>query len=86
MHCPKCFPQMYNIFPSILERLPGYHHTIFRNFDLLRDFVHTKIQEHRESLDPSSPRDFIDCFLIRMEQVEKELDLSFRPCICFRDG
>ncbi|CAG12753.1 unnamed protein product [Tetraodon nigroviridis] len=64
--------QMYNIFPSIMELLPGPHHTMFRNTDFLRNFVMTKIQEHKDSLDPSSPRDFIDCFLIRMEQ-EKNL-------------
>uniref|UniRef100_A0A4W6CS23 Cytochrome P450, family 2, subfamily Y, polypeptide 3 n=1 Tax=Lates calcarifer TaxID=8187 RepID=A0A4W6CS23_LATCA len=31
-------------------------------------FIRMKIQEHKETLDPSSPRDYIDCFLIRMNQ------------------
>ncbi|XP_035535901.1 cytochrome P450 2G1-like [Morone saxatilis] len=60
--------QMYNIFPWIMERLPGYHHTVFAKVKQIREFIKIKIQEHKETLDPSSPRDFIDCFLIRMNQ------------------
>ncbi|XP_032400728.1 cytochrome P450 2G1-like [Xiphophorus hellerii] len=62
---------MYNIFPWLMERLPGKQHAVFAKVEEIRDFVKTKIQEHRDTLDPSSPRDFIDCFLIR-GQEEKE--------------
>lgn len=85
INCSECFPQMYNVFPSIMERLPGPHHRIFRDIDFLRDFVKTKIQEHKESLDPSSPRDYIDCFLIRMEQVRNN-SMFCLPVICFLEG
>uniref|UniRef100_H2UU31 Cytochrome P450, family 2, subfamily Y, polypeptide 3 n=1 Tax=Takifugu rubripes TaxID=31033 RepID=H2UU31_TAKRU len=64
--------QMYNVFPWILEHLPGPQHTMFSHVNFLREFIKKKIQEHKESLDPSSPRDYIDTFLIRMEQ-EKNL-------------
>ncbi|TNN01188.1 hypothetical protein fugu_010570 [Takifugu bimaculatus] len=64
--------QMYNVFPWILEHLPGPQHTMFSHINFLREFIKKKIQEHKESLDPSSPRDYIDTFLIRMEQ-EKNL-------------
>uniref|UniRef100_A0A3P9PYV8 Cytochrome P450 2G1-like n=1 Tax=Poecilia reticulata TaxID=8081 RepID=A0A3P9PYV8_POERE len=40
-------------------------HAVFAKVEEIRDFVQTKIREHEDSLDPSSPRDFIDCFLIR---------------------
>ncbi|XP_017163620.1 cytochrome P450 2G1-like [Poecilia reticulata] len=56
---------MYNIFPWLMERLPGKQHAVFAKVEEIRDFVQTKIREHEDSLDPSSPRDFIDCFLIR---------------------
>ncbi|XP_047450142.1 cytochrome P450 2F3-like [Mugil cephalus] len=62
--------QMYNIFPWLMERLPGRQHTAFAHIVEVRDFIKKKIQEHRETLDPSSPRDYIDCFLIRMKQEE----------------
>ncbi|XP_072248013.1 cytochrome P450 2B4-like [Leuresthes tenuis] len=63
---------MYNIFPWLMEHLPGYQHTAFAHIEEIREFAKTKIQEHKETLDPSSPRDFIDCFLIRSEQ-EKDI-------------
>nr|QQL94708.1 cytochrome P450 2g1 [Lateolabrax maculatus] len=63
--------QMYNIFPWIMEHLPGRHHKVFTQIKEVRAFVERKIQEHKETLDPSSPRDYIDCFLIRSNQ-EKE--------------
>nr|XP_020504897.1 cytochrome P450 2G1-like [Labrus bergylta] len=67
--------QMYNIFPWLMEHLPGQQHKVFAQIEELRGFVKTKIQEHKETLDPSSPRDFIDCFLIRMNQ-EKDIPTS----------
>lgn len=71
------FPQLYNIFPSIMERLPGPHQTVFAGIEEIRDFVRIKIDEHKATLDPSSPRDFIDCFLIRADQVVKIMNF---PC------
>ncbi|XP_028275247.1 cytochrome P450 2G1-like isoform X2 [Parambassis ranga] len=60
--------QMYNIFPWIMERLPGHQHTVFAQVNEVREFIKAKIQEHKDTLDPSSPRDYIDCFLIRINQ------------------
>ncbi|XP_075892751.1 cytochrome P450 2G1-like [Nelusetta ayraudi] len=67
--------QMYNVFPWIMEHLPGPHHKIFKHVEELKVFIKMKIQDHKETLDPSSPRDYIDCFLIRMEQ-EKDIPTS----------
>ncbi|XP_010748213.2 cytochrome P450 2G1 [Larimichthys crocea] len=64
--------QMYNIFPWIMEHLPGPQHKIFTNIEEVREFIKMKIQEHKDTLDPSSPRDYIDCFLMRMDQ-EKDI-------------
>uniref|UniRef100_A0A3B3TQN2 Cytochrome P450 2G1-like n=1 Tax=Poecilia latipinna TaxID=48699 RepID=A0A3B3TQN2_9TELE len=68
---------MYNIFPWLMERLPGKQHAIFGKIEEIRDFVKTKIQEHRDSLDPSSPRDFIDCFLIRVHEEKENPSTEF---------
>uniref|UniRef100_A0A4W6CT98 Cytochrome P450, family 2, subfamily Y, polypeptide 3 n=1 Tax=Lates calcarifer TaxID=8187 RepID=A0A4W6CT98_LATCA len=65
-NCPV--GQLYNIFPWLMERLPGHQHTVFAQIEEIREFIRMKIQEHKETLDPSSPRDYIDCFLIRMNQ------------------
>ncbi|XP_034556766.1 cytochrome P450 2F5-like [Notolabrus celidotus] len=67
--------QLYNVFPWLMERLPGQQHNIFARVEELRDFTMKKIQEHQDTLDPSSPRDYIDCFLLRLVQ-EKHLPTS----------
>ncbi|XP_015266096.1 PREDICTED: cytochrome P450 2F5-like [Gekko japonicus] len=67
--------ELYNIFPRFMDLLPGPHQQIFRNFEKLRQFIAERVRRHQESIDPSDPRDFIDCFLIRMEQ-EKQDPLS----------
>uniref|UniRef100_A0A3B4T5V1 Cytochrome P450 2G1-like n=1 Tax=Seriola dumerili TaxID=41447 RepID=A0A3B4T5V1_SERDU len=69
--------QMYNIFPWIMERLPGHQHIVFAQIEEVRGFIEMKIQEHNETLDPSSPRDFIDCFLIRMNQEKHVATTEF---------
>ncbi|XP_038550137.1 cytochrome P450 2F3-like [Micropterus salmoides] len=60
--------QLYNIFPRLMEWLPGQQHTIFAEVEDLRDFMMRRIQEHQDTLNPSSPRDYIDCFLTRLSQ------------------
>ncbi|XP_035535900.1 cytochrome P450 2G1-like [Morone saxatilis] len=60
--------QLYNVFPGLMERLPGRQHRAFARIQELREFIMNKIQEHQDTLDPSSPRDYIDCFLMRLIQ------------------
>ncbi|CAG6008401.1 unnamed protein product [Menidia menidia] len=71
----KFLKYLYNLFPWLMERLPGYHHTAFGLIEQVREFVKTKIQEHKDTLDPNAPRDYIDCYLIRSDQ-EKDLATS----------
>lgn len=60
---------MYNIFPSLLDWLPGPHHQIFQNFEELRTFISEQIQQHQETRKFGEPHDFIDCFLDQMDKV-----------------
>ncbi|XP_060114373.1 cytochrome P450 2F3-like isoform X2 [Heteronotia binoei] len=69
--------QMYNLFPHLMYYLPGPHNRIFENFEKLRLFVLEMVKIHQETLDSSSPRDFIDCFLLKMQQEKKD------PCSYF---
>ncbi|XP_048802308.1 cytochrome P450 2J2-like isoform X2 [Lagopus muta] len=58
--------QLYNAFPSIIKYLPGSHQTIFKNWRLMKGFVKEKINKHKEDLNPSESRDFIDSYLQEM--------------------
>ncbi|XP_053577689.1 cytochrome P450 2G1-like isoform X1 [Bombina bombina] len=67
--------QMYNVYPNIVEKLPGLHNQMFKGFEQIKTLVAQRVKTHQETLDPNSPRDFIDCFLIKMEQ-EKDMPES----------
>ncbi|XP_077063620.1 cytochrome P450 2Y3 [Siphateles boraxobius] len=69
--------QLYNIFPKLMQLLPGSHHTMIREIDDIKAFIMTKIKEHEQNLDFSDPKDFIDCFLIRLKQEKHNPDTEF---------
>ncbi|NWH72479.1 CP2G1 protein, partial [Piaya cayana] len=60
--------QLLFIFPSLMRLLPGPHRRIHSNYLQLADFVAEQVRRHRDTLDPQNPRDFIDCFLLKMQQ------------------
>ncbi|XP_006831513.1 PREDICTED: cytochrome P450 2C19-like [Chrysochloris asiatica] len=60
--------QFCNTFPVLIDYLPGSHNKYFKNDADAKSFILEKIREHQASLDINNPRDFIDCFLIKMEQ------------------
>ncbi|KAM4642698.1 cytochrome P450 2C11-like isoform 2-T2 [Discoglossus pictus] len=64
--------QMYNIYPNIFGKLPGPHNKAFNAIHDIKVFIKERVKTHQETLDQNSPRDFIDCFLTKMEQ-EKHL-------------
>ncbi|XP_012889784.1 PREDICTED: cytochrome P450 2C5-like isoform X2 [Dipodomys ordii] len=60
--------QIYNLFPDLIDYLPGSHNTLLKNFNDLHSYILKKINDHEESLDVNNPRDLIDCFLIKKKQ------------------
>uniref|UniRef100_A0AAY4DVQ2 Cytochrome P450 n=1 Tax=Denticeps clupeoides TaxID=299321 RepID=A0AAY4DVQ2_9TELE len=69
--------QLYNIFPRLMDYLPGQHHAIFREVNELRKFSTEKIREHQETLNPDDPRDYIDCFLMRLNEEKNLVSTEF---------
>ncbi|XP_027263213.1 cytochrome P450 2C26 isoform X3 [Cricetulus griseus] len=69
--------QVCNNFSSLIDYCPGSHHTITKNFNYIRSYLLEKIKEHQESLDDANPRDFIDCYLIKMKQANHNQQSEF---------
>ncbi|KFV79423.1 Cytochrome P450 2C23 [Struthio camelus australis] len=69
--------QLYQMFPKILDYLPGPHNKIFAEFDILKAFVSEEVKKHQASLDPRSPQDFIDCFLNKMQEEKERANSNF---------
>ncbi|CAJ0966686.1 unnamed protein product [Ranitomeya imitator] len=69
--------QLYDTFPRIMKYLPGPHRKTFQLVKPLKDYVKESIKTHQKTLDSACPRDYIDCFLIRMNQEEKNLNTAF---------
>ncbi|XP_009866671.1 PREDICTED: cytochrome P450 2C31-like isoform X3 [Apaloderma vittatum] len=69
--------QLYQMFSKIMDYLPGPHNKIFTEFDVLKAFVSEEVKIHQASLDPSSPQDFIDCFLSKMQEEKENPNSSF---------
>ncbi|XP_010183811.1 PREDICTED: cytochrome P450 2C19-like isoform X3 [Mesitornis unicolor] len=69
--------QVHSMFSNILDYLPGPHNYMFREFDALKAFVSEEVKIHEASLEPSSPQDFIDCFLSKMQEEKENPNSSF---------
>lgn len=57
------------MFYSVMKYLPGPQQQAFKDLKGLEDFIAKKVEQNQRTLDPNSPRDFIDSFLIRMQEV-----------------
>ncbi|XP_053577732.1 cytochrome P450 2F3 [Bombina bombina] len=69
--------QLLFVFPKIMKLIPGPHRQIYKNYLKLGAFVAKRLKMNKETLDPINPRDFIDCFLIKIEQEKKNPDSHF---------
>ena len=55
-----------------MKHLPGPQQQAVKELQGLEDFITKKVEHNQRTLDPNSPRDFIDSFLIRMLEVNPE--------------
>ncbi|KAJ1107379.1 hypothetical protein NDU88_004770 [Pleurodeles waltl] len=68
---------IFSSFTTIVKYLPGPHHAKLEHLQNLRNFVTERVKTHKETLDPSSPRDYIDCFLTKMIKEKENTETEF---------
>ncbi|XP_077337648.1 cytochrome P450 2G1-like isoform X1 [Lithobates pipiens] len=69
--------QLFNIFPTLMSRVPGPHQKIFYYFEKIEEFLQDMVERHKETLDVNCPRDLIDCFLVKMEEEKNNPKTEF---------
>ncbi|XDA88147.1 hypothetical protein R6Z07M_017817 [Ovis aries] len=69
--------QIYNLWPKLIKPLPGEHRALSKRLKGVHYFVLEKVKEHQKSLNHNNPRDYIDCFLSRMEQEKQNPESEF---------
>ncbi|KAK1340926.1 hypothetical protein QTO34_017325 [Cnephaeus nilssonii] len=69
--------QLYEMFSSVMKHLPGPQQQAFKELQGLEAFIAKKVEQNQRTLDPNSPRDFIDSFLIRMQEEQKHPHTEF---------
>ncbi|KAG2461694.1 CP2J6 protein, partial [Polypterus senegalus] len=60
---------VYNAFPRMMRYLPGHHNELFSSYGKVQDFLREEIRKHKKDLDPTSPRDYIDAYLVEIEKT-----------------
>uniref|UniRef100_A0A663EGI4 Uncharacterized protein n=1 Tax=Aquila chrysaetos chrysaetos TaxID=223781 RepID=A0A663EGI4_AQUCH len=65
---------VYNTFPNIMHHLPGPHKKVLAECEKLKDYIRGRVELHKLTLDPSCPRDYIDCFLMKAEKKKSSLE------------
>ncbi|KAJ1189769.1 hypothetical protein NDU88_006511 [Pleurodeles waltl] len=63
--------QLYEMYPRVMDCLPGPHKRMFKLFKYLEEFIVERVEWNQKTLDLNCPRDYIDCYLIQREK-EKE--------------
>ncbi|XP_068106788.1 cytochrome P450 2H2-like isoform X2 [Hyperolius riggenbachi] len=69
--------QLLNLFPNFMSYLPGPHQKLFTHAENFKQCVAEMVKAHKETLDENCPRDFIDCFLIKMQEEKKNPKTEF---------
>ncbi|MEE6508742.1 hypothetical protein FKM82_022771, partial [Ascaphus truei] len=71
------YDDLQDMMPSIINHVPGPHHKIDKLLANLLEFISETVKVNQDTLDPSSPRDYIDCFLIKMQQDKQNATSEF---------
>ncbi|KAM4028295.1 cytochrome P450 2C8-like [Anomaloglossus baeobatrachus] len=74
LHSP--LQEIGNIFPVLLK-IQFFREKILKRRSQLLSFAKKYIEEHKRSLNPAAPRDFIDYFLLKIKEEENRSESNF---------
>ncbi|KAM8953490.1 cytochrome P450 2G1-like [Pelodytes ibericus] len=69
--------QIQDMIPFIMNHVPGPHQKITSLLEELNEFITQRVKTNKETLDPNLPRDYIDCFLLKMEEEKNNPTSEF---------
>ncbi|XP_032104596.1 cytochrome P450 2G1 isoform X2 [Sapajus apella] len=69
--------QLYGMYSGVMQYLPGRHHHTYYLVEELKDFIASRVKINEATFDYQNPRDFIDCFLIKMRQDKNNPHTEF---------
>ncbi|XP_066098468.1 cytochrome P450 2A13-like [Saccopteryx bilineata] len=65
------------MFYYVMKHLPGPQQQAFKELKALEDFITKKVEQNQRTLDRNSPQNFIDSFLIHMQEEQKNPNTEF---------
>ncbi|XP_042305981.1 cytochrome P450 2C20-like isoform X3 [Sceloporus undulatus] len=68
---------LYSSFSQMMDYLPGPHQKVFADCKKLQAYIREEVKSHSQTLDPENPRDYIDCFLIKLEKEKTSCELIY---------
>ncbi|KAM4695578.1 cytochrome P450 2A5-like [Rhinophrynus dorsalis] len=69
--------QLGNMFPTLMKYVPGPHQKLISISEELVSMIYDRVKTNQETLDPTAPRDFIDSFLIQLQEEKQKPNSEF---------
>ncbi|KAM5164340.1 cytochrome P450 2K1-like isoform 1-T1 [Mantella aurantiaca] len=69
--------RLYNVFPTLIDLLPGDHQIVFQYKKHMKDFMREEFTKQKITLDVNDQRNLIDAFLAKQQEGKPESTLYF---------
>ncbi|XP_072852416.2 cytochrome P450 2J2 [Pogona vitticeps] len=82
------FAFLYEMFPSLMNRLPGPHKTACVHINWVLSFLRTEVERHKKNPMQDEPQDIIDYYLFQMERRKRDPISTFSDnnlTVCIMD-